>query len=81
MKIKLLFFATLRDAAGGRALDFELKPEATVEELLERLGETHPRLAPHLESSLVSVNKEYAPAETVLSEGDEVALFPPVSGG
>jgi molybdopterin synthase catalytic subunit len=81
MNIKLLFFATLRDAAGSRALDWELAPGATVADLLSSLGNSHPKLEPYLETSLVSVNKEYSPSETVLSDGDEVALFPPVSGG
>jgi molybdopterin converting factor subunit 1 len=81
MNIKLLFFATLRDAAGGREMDFELESGSTVADLLEKLGRAHPKLAPYLETSLVSVNKEYSPAETALSDEDEVALFPPVSGG
>ena len=81
MKTRVLFFATLRDAAGAREMTFEFEPGDTVGDLLLKLGQAYPRLAPYLETSLVSVNKEYAPAETVLSEGDEVALFPPVSGG
>lgn len=54
---------------------------ATVETLLTETAEQHPNLASALPSVLVAVNKAYSSKETPLKAGDEVALFPPVSGG
>ncbi len=81
MKVSVLFFATLKDRAGRDRLPLELADVATVAELKSRLAADLPALAPALPTALVSVNHEFAFAENVLHDGDEVALFPPVSGG
>ncbi|MGB8259466.1 MAG: molybdenum cofactor biosynthesis protein MoaE [Terracidiphilus sp.] len=69
----------LKDLLGGAPRAAELPEGATVGELLDRLAAESPRLA--LKGIAVGVNAEYAQAETVLRDGDEVALLPPVSGG
>jgi molybdopterin synthase catalytic subunit len=72
----------LRERAGADSLELRLQPGATAGEAItalgadERLGELLERLPVRL-----AVNREYAPAETVLHEGDELAVIPPVSGG
>lgn len=81
MNVTVLFFATLKDRAGRERLEVELATGATVAELKARLGAELPALTPNLPTALVSRNKEFAFAEDVLRDGDEVALFPPVSGG
>jgi molybdopterin converting factor subunit 1 len=81
MKIKVLFFANLRDLAGARSLELDLPAETTVQDLKTRLAGDHPTLAQALQSALVAVNREYAFDENVLPEEAEVAFFPPVSGG
>ena len=81
MKVTILFFATLKDRAGRERMEVELADGATVAELKARLGAELPALTPNLPTALVSRNKEFAFAEEVLRDGDEVALFPPVSGG
>ena len=82
MKVNVLFFATLKDRAGRDGLPLELEAAAaTVGALKSRLAADIPALAPALPTALVSVNHEFAFAEDVLHDGDEVALFPPVSGG
>ncbi|MEJ2149594.1 MAG: molybdopterin converting factor subunit 1 [Chloroflexota bacterium] len=81
MVITVRFFATLRDRAGDDAVDLVLPGEASVGQLLSRLAENYPALDPALASALVAVNHEYAFQEDLLTDGDEVALFPPVSGG
>ena len=57
--------------------------EPTVGRLREHLADRAPALADFLRGGtlLVAVNREYAAATTVLKDGDEVALFPPVTGG
>lgn len=81
MEVRIRFFATLRDHAGVEEIQLRLADPATVSSLLDRLGDRYPRLRPSLETALVAVNQEYVFAENPIREGDEVALFPPVSGG
>jgi len=81
MRVNVLFFATLKDRAGQDQWPLELEDSATVAVLKSRLAADIPALAPALPTALVSVNHEFAFAEDPLHDGDEVALFPPVSGG
>lgn len=81
MKVRVLFFATLRDYAGDREQQVELPTGATIADLKAHLAGRSERMDQALASAIASVNKEFAFAEEILNEGDEVALFPPVSGG
>ena len=81
MNITILFFATLKERAGQPRLALDLDDNATVADLKARLGREVPTLLPALPTALVSINHEFAFAEDALHAGDEVALFPPVSGG
>ncbi len=81
MQLKVLFFATLKDRAGQSQTTLTVPDGATVAALREALASALPGLAPALPTALVSVNHEYAFNEDTLKDGDEVALFPPVSGG
>lgn len=81
MIVKVLFFASCRDIAGCREKDWEMPGGATVGDLKGRLVAAFPGLARLRGSLAVAVNTEYSDDSTVLSEGDEVALIPPVSGG
>lgn len=80
-RVKILFFATLKDRAGTKQANLELPDGVHVRELKAHLKEEYPGLASSLDSALVSVNREYAFDEDVIPEEAEVALFPPVSGG
>lgn len=79
--LEIRLFATLKERAGQDKLRLQIDLPTTVAQLLDVLHETHPELAPSLSSSLVAVNKEFAAPTTPIQAGDEVALFPPVSGG
>ena len=81
VQVKLLFFASLKDIVGSRQLDFELPSGATIDDLWERLESRYPKLCPYNSIVLTSVNEDYVTREAVVCDGDEVALFPPVSGG
>ena len=81
VQVKLLFFASLKDIVGSRQLDFELPSGATIDDLWERLESRYPKLGPYKSIVLTSVNEDYVTREAVVCDGDEVALFPPVSGG
>ncbi len=81
MELTVRLFATLKARAGAAAVTLSLPPEARVADLLTALAAAYPALADSLPSALVAVNHEYADRSQPLAPGDEVALFPPVSGG
>ena len=84
MKVTVRYFATLRERAG---VDAEVVawdgPAPDVGRLREHLAARAPALGELLRSRslLVAVNREFAVPGTPLRDGDEVAFFPPVSGG
>jgi molybdopterin synthase sulfur carrier subunit len=84
MKITVRYFALLRERMGreSEVVTWD-EAEPTVERLRRHLADRAPALAAVLSGGtlLVAVNREYAAADTVLADGDEVALFPPVTGG
>ncbi len=80
-KIKILFFATLRDRTGLRSLEIEMPVDTTVQKLKDKIVMDYPVLKELMGMVLVSVNKEYAGDESILPMNAEVAMFPPVSGG
>ena len=81
MKLKILFFASLRDYVGARTTDMEIPSASTVAELKDALVKKYPQMAPARSSIMVAVNREYASDEQVIPLDAEIALFPPVSGG
>ena len=81
MKVTVKLFARLRELVGTHTLERRLADQATVTDLLENLEAEFPRLGEVVSRTAVSVNREFADAQTPLADGDEVAIFPPVSGG
>lgn len=80
-RIRVLFFATLRDRAGMKSLELEIPTDLTVQGLKDLLIGQYPNLKEAMQSVLISINREYAFDENQIPEGAEVAMFPPVSGG
>jgi molybdopterin converting factor subunit 1 len=81
MTINVLFFAHYQDVAGGKTLAVELDSGATVAQLAHTLRLTNPKFSEILSYARIAVNAEIVSADMVLSEGDEVAILPPMSGG
>lgn len=81
MKVEVLLFATLKDRAKTSRLSVELPQGGNVGQLQEVLAHLLPSLAAALPTAIAAVNHEFAFPDTPLNEGDEVAFFPPVSGG
>jgi len=81
MQVHVLPFGVLKDWLGSAASTVEIDQGTTVGDLLAHIAGSHPGRATALRGIAVSVNAEYAPAAHVLSDGDEVGLLPPVSGG
>ena len=81
VRVRIRLFAVQRELAGTREVAAELADGATVDDAWLALVERHPVLAPGRPSVRFARNGEYADAGTVLEDGDEVAMIPPVSGG
>ena len=82
MRVRVLYFAVLKDVFGREREELELPAGVTVKGLLEELAGRGSGAAGRLWGSMaVAVNQEYAQGDVVLQDGDEVALLPPVSGG
>ena len=81
MHIRLLLFATCRDAVGAKEIDLDLEDGSTAGMLREELSSRYPKLQAMKNILSLAVNAEYVGDEIVLRNGDEVALIPPVSGG
>ena len=81
IKVRVLFFGGARDAAGSGEITMELSPARTAAEVREQILTNHPDLRRFGRSLLFAVNQEYAVSEREIQDGDELAFFPPVSGG
>ena len=77
----MLFFGAARDAVGQAEVDFVLHGTQTAESAFAQVINQFPDLARFGRSLLFAVNQEYARADREVHDGDELAVFPPVSGG
>jgi molybdopterin converting factor subunit 1 len=81
MSIRVLFFASLADIAGTRETSVDAHACPDVASVFAVLSGKYPGLGAHRSSTLCSLNWEYAKPDAPVKDGDEVAFFPPVSGG
>jgi molybdopterin converting factor subunit 1 len=79
--IRTLFFARLAESVGAREGTLTLPAGATVADALNLLASRHPGLAQIRSGVAAAVNERYARPGDALSDGDVLALIPPVSGG
>jgi molybdopterin synthase catalytic subunit len=81
MKVQVRLFARYREAAGSEHVELELPEGATVEEAWAAVVERFPALATYRPYTLFAVGHDYVNPDQPLQSGDELCLFPPVSGG
>lgn len=79
--VKVRFFARLREQAGVETESLQVAPRSTLRELYESLRRSHPSLESDTDSVRGAINMEFADWDAHVSDGDEVAFIPPVSGG
>lgn len=81
MNVDVLYFSLLRDISGVEKESVALDEVADVAGLIRAMYSRYPALAEWDKSLLIAVNGEYAARDRALSDGDEIALMPPVQGG
>ena len=81
MRVTIRLFARLRDLAGSGELVRDVPGPATVQSVWRALVVELPALGEYERTMSVAVNADYARMSAPVSDGDEVAFLPPVSGG
>ena len=80
MKVNILAFGIAKEILGSSSYNMELSDACAVNELRQSLEEKFPRLK-QLSSFRIAVNNHFASLDEVITERDEIAIIPPVSGG
>ena len=78
--MKVLAFGIVKDMFNNSTTEVNIAGEVTVDKLKNYLEEKYPGLG-KLGSYMIAVNNEYVSGKSIITEGDEVAIIPPVSGG
>jgi molybdopterin converting factor subunit 1 len=81
IRVRMIYFAQAREAAGTKDEEFSLDKRSSVRTALLRAFEAHPKLRQLEKAIKVAVNEEITQEDAPLKEGDRVALLPPVVGG
>jgi molybdopterin converting factor subunit 1 len=81
MKVKVKFFAILRERAGTAEVIKDVPEGSTVADVWAMLQRDYPKLSVPGIRMLYAVNQSYVAPESLLKDGDEVVFIPPVSGG
>ncbi|HVS30129.1 MAG TPA: MoaD/ThiS family protein [Thermoanaerobaculia bacterium] len=81
MKVRLLFFAVLRDIAGKSEAELSLAEGTRAADVWQSMRRDYLALRDYTQPPLIAINEEYASPETALRDGDELAFIPPVAGG
>lgn len=81
--ITVKYFANLKQMAGKDEECFDLGKETTLDQVWDAISQTLPKIAALIKEKkvMVSVNYEVVASDTVVHDGDEIALLPPFSGG
>ena len=81
MSIRVLFFASLADIAGTREIVVSASDFPDVKSIFDKFARAFPGLEAYRSTVLCALNSEFTVLTSPVKDGDEVAFFPPVSGG
>lgn len=79
--VTVKLFAAYSEAYQASELTLQLPPQSSVADILERFIAEHPELERWRNLTRFGINYQFVEGDTLLQEGDEVVLIPPVSGG
>jgi len=81
VKVRLLFFAVLREIAGRSEQVVELPDGTRAGDVWQRLRDEYGALREYIQPPMIAVNESYVGIDELLRDGDELAFIPPVAGG
>jgi molybdopterin converting factor subunit 1 len=83
MIVTVKYFASLKQMAGKEEDPFDVNEGTTLEQLSELIEKSVPQLGNMVRERkvIISLNYDVVPLDTVVKDGDEIALLPPFSGG
>lgn len=81
MMLRVRYFASIREETGLREEQVDVPEGSTAEALRRRVQRLHASLSGREKNMLIAVNGSFVEPRHILEAGDEVAFFPPVSGG
>jgi molybdopterin converting factor small subunit len=81
IKVKVLFFSTIRRVVGQKEMVIELPPGSTVLDLKHHIAQSFPQAEPTMEFMLASVDRVFSKDDAILFDQAEVGFFPHISGG
>jgi sulfur-carrier protein len=81
VKVPVSLFARYREAVGRDRVEVDVADGATVEDVWGALARAHPALARYRPHTLFAVGNDYVTPDRPIQPGEELACFPPVSGG
>jgi molybdopterin converting factor small subunit len=81
MKVRIQFYAQLRDLVSAAESDVDLPEASTVRDLLEEIYAQQPSLRVHDKSILIGAGLEFVDRSYQLKQDEEISIMPPVQGG
>ena len=81
MRVQVVLFGSIRESVGKAQLHLDLPDDSNAGAVWAELRKSTPTLARFDRSVALAVNQAFADPSTLLKDGDEVGLLPPVSGG
>ena len=81
MKVPVALFARYREAVGRGRVEVEVPEGATVDDVWTALARAHPVLDGYRPHTLFAIGTDYVEPDQPIRAGEELACFPPVSGG
>ncbi|MBT5794687.1 MAG: MoaD/ThiS family protein [Deltaproteobacteria bacterium] len=79
--MNLIFYAVLAETISAEPLLLEVKKDSTAEQVIALLSQKYPQAAAILRSTRLAHEDEYVGKQSILTDGEEYCLIPPVSGG
>ena len=81
MEINLICYAVLQEIISEEPFSMEVPQECTAEQVIKILTKNYPQAGPILKSTRLAHQNDYVDKQSLLADGEEYCLIPPVSGG